>query len=193
MQENLWLCWQRWLASSTSSSKPAFKVELTSNCTNNLFVSQSLIHWEDPGKQTLTSHCLIKTMASNKSLLFSLILLLIFSSFVYLGFSDLQSHLTQIGAVAAAEVRPTQCIQKLIPCQKYLNKNPNNPPSTCCLPLQDMVASEARCLCIFFNDLNLLKHLNATQDDALKLPKACGVNVDVSKCRKCNQLYFHHY
>ncbi|PQQ15467.1 lipid transfer-like protein VAS [Prunus yedoensis var. nudiflora] len=41
-----------------------------------------------------------------------------------------------------------------------------------------------QCLCSLFNNPGMLSNLNITQDDALKLPKACGANADISICEK---------
>ncbi|PON37036.1 Bifunctional inhibitor/plant lipid transfer protein/seed storage helical domain containing protein [Trema orientale] len=47
-----------------------------------------------------------------------------------------------------------------------------------------MVSDDSKCLCDIFNNADMLKNLNITQDDALRLPKACGANADVSVCKK---------
>ncbi|KAI8013898.1 Uncharacterized protein LOK49_LG05G01989 [Camellia lanceoleosa] len=74
------------------------------------------------------------------------------------------------------------CIQKLLPCQPYLQK-PLSPPDTCCEPLKEMISGDSACLCGIFDNADLLKKFNITQDVALKLPKACGANADVSVCK----------
>ncbi|KAF6136513.1 hypothetical protein GIB67_035072 [Kingdonia uniflora] len=75
------------------------------------------------------------------------------------------------------------CMQKLLPCQPYLSK-PESAPPACCLPLKEMIVNEPACLCKIFNNPPLLKTLKINQEDALKLPKACGANADVSVCEK---------
>ncbi|KAA8541378.1 hypothetical protein F0562_025352 [Nyssa sinensis] len=85
------------------------------------------------------------------------------------------------GESAGAASMP--CVQKLLPCQPYL-KSSSAPPSTCCLPLKQMITEDAKCLCEIFNNAQLLKNFNVTQDDALKLPKACGTDADISVCKK---------
>ncbi|XP_052180915.1 non-specific lipid transfer protein GPI-anchored 3 [Diospyros lotus] len=79
------------------------------------------------------------------------------------------------------------CIQKLLPCQPYLHPPPSlssPPPATCCTPLKEMLSADSNCLCQVFNNVVLLKKFNLTQDDALKLPKACGAAADISLCEK---------
>ncbi|XP_054785760.1 non-specific lipid transfer protein GPI-anchored 9-like [Prosopis cineraria] len=80
-----------------------------------------------------------------------------------------------------------QCVEKLGPCEPYL-KSPGaksgTPPETCCQPLKDMIAKDLECLCNVFNSPEMLQSINATRDDALKLPKACGLDDDASKCNK---------
>lgn len=73
------------------------------------------------------------------------------------------------------------CIGKLLPCQPYLQSS--SPPDTCCTPLAGMVDGEGDCFCQIFNDPGLLKSFNVTQEQALKLPKNCGMNADVSGCK----------
>ncbi|XP_061989158.1 non-specific lipid transfer protein GPI-anchored 3 [Rosa rugosa] len=75
------------------------------------------------------------------------------------------------------------CVKKLIPCQPYLHA-PEKVPVSCCLPLKQMVSDDTKCLCGLFNNVDMLKKLNVTQDEALKLPKACGANADISICKK---------
>lgn len=82
---------------------------------------------------------------------------------------------------------PLPCIQKLMPCQAYLKRTASPSPSpaaACCMPLKEMAASDAHCLCAVFNDQVILKNLNVTQDDALNLAKTCGANADISICSK---------
>ncbi|KFK43990.1 hypothetical protein AALP_AA1G200500 [Arabis alpina] len=78
------------------------------------------------------------------------------------------------------------CIQKLMPCQPYLHSATPPPPPTCCMPLREIVENDVTCLCAVFNNVDMLKSLNLTKDNALLLPKACGANADVSKCRKAS-------
>ncbi|PIN21532.1 hypothetical protein CDL12_05766 [Handroanthus impetiginosus] len=75
------------------------------------------------------------------------------------------------------------CIQKLMPCQPYL-KGSSSPPASCCAPLKDIVAGDSECLCAVFNNQDILKSLNVTQDDGLNLVKSCGANADTSICKK---------
>ncbi|CAH2067085.1 unnamed protein product [Thlaspi arvense] len=76
------------------------------------------------------------------------------------------------------------CLQKLLPCQPYILKVNPPPPSSCCGPMKELVDKDAVCLCTVFNNPEILQKLNLTKDKALDLPKACGVNPDVSKCSK---------
>ncbi|KAM7471072.1 hypothetical protein LguiA_009255 [Lonicera macranthoides] len=74
------------------------------------------------------------------------------------------------------------CIQKLLPCQPYLLA-PTNPPATCCLPLREIITNEKECICSVFKNPEIMKSLNVTLEQALKLPKACAINnADASLC-----------
>ncbi|XP_030541230.1 non-specific lipid transfer protein GPI-anchored 3-like [Rhodamnia argentea] len=75
------------------------------------------------------------------------------------------------------------CIQKLMPCTPYLKPSPSAPPASCCIPMKEVVANEAQCLCQVFNNADILKSFNVTQDEAMALAKACGANADVSECK----------
>ncbi|KAJ4889449.1 Bifunctional inhibitor/lipid-transfer protein/seed storage 2S albumin superfamily protein [Raphanus sativus] len=73
--------------------------------------------------------------------------------------------------------------RKLMPCQPYLHSVIPPPPPSCCLPMREIVANDATCLCSVFNNVDMLKSLNLTKDNALDLPKACGANPDISLCK----------
>ncbi|KAF6150893.1 hypothetical protein GIB67_020976 [Kingdonia uniflora] len=87
-----------------------------------------------------------------------------------------------VGVNSQAGTMP--CMQKLLPCQPFLSNPVGVPPPTCCLPLKETIGVDPSCLCKVFNNPALLKTLNITQDDALKLPKACNTNADISICSK---------
>jgi hypothetical protein len=107
---------------------------------------------------------------------------LLFSSWVIVGYSEIGfGTVLQGGSTGVGNSMP--CLQKLLPCQAYL-KAPSTPPSACCLPLKEMVSDDPKCLCDVFDNPDLLKSLNVTKDDAMKLAKACAVNADVSVCKK---------
>ncbi|KAL9311630.1 putative bifunctional inhibitor/plant lipid transfer protein/seed storage helical [Arabidopsis thaliana] len=78
----------------------------------------------------------------------------------------------------------TACLQKLLPCQPYIHSLNPPPPPSCCGPMKEIVEKDAPCLCTAFNNPEVLKALNLTKENALLLPKACGVNPDVSLCSK---------
>ncbi|KAL0535530.1 hypothetical protein IC582_029863 [Cucumis melo] len=114
-------------------------------------------------------------MASRTMLFFAFLILLMFSS---VGFSqDLDAFFK---GMESGKI--PQCMQKILPCQPFI-KLPENPSAMCCLPLKEMLVGDVQCLCSFFNDVDMLKALNVTQSQALKLPKACGAaDVDISAC-----------
>lgn len=128
-------------------------------------------------------------MEYSKFLLASFLLL---SSWPWLGFSqgeagpkDLMDNMAKGGGLlgaGAGDGDAMKCIQKLLPCKNYL-ASPEAPPTSCCVPLKGMIEKDVECLCKVFNNPDLLKSLNTTQDNALKLPKACGAEADISKCK----------
>lgn len=76
------------------------------------------------------------------------------------------------------------CMKSLIPCQLFLHSS--TPPPVCCMPLQDVVEHDPQCLCTVFKNNELLKTFNLTQEDALALPKACGITANASFCNQGN-------
>ncbi|XP_022137121.1 non-specific lipid-transfer protein-like protein At2g13820 [Momordica charantia] len=104
-------------------------------------------------------------------------LLLIISSHIFVVFSEDRDWI--VVGHQAGQLPP--CIQKILPCQPFI-KPPSNPSPACCVPLKEMLADDPNCLCSFFDNAQLLKGLNVTQSDALKLPAACGGKADTSKC-----------
>ncbi|XP_020269984.1 lipid transfer-like protein VAS [Asparagus officinalis] len=89
-----------------------------------------------------------------------------------------------ISTVQSQSNKNYPCIEKLLPCSQYL-KTPK-PPAACCIPLKEAIDKDAACLCDLFSNQQLLKTFNVTQDEALQLPKNCGVNADLDKCKKSN-------
>ncbi|CAF2109267.1 hypothetical protein YC2023_101070 [Brassica napus] len=83
----------------------------------------------------------------------------------------------------AGDAHSMPCIQKLMPCQPYLHSATPPPPASCCMPLKEIVETDVNCLCSVFNNVDMLKSLNLTKENALVLPKACGANADVSQCK----------
>ncbi|KAF8398964.1 hypothetical protein HHK36_014829 [Tetracentron sinense] len=108
----------------------------------------------------------------SKLFMISLILL---SSWVFLGFSQ---------GLEGVSSDSMPCMQKLLPCQPYLHPSSSPPPASCCVPLKEMIKDDSKCLCEIFNNPEILKSLNVSQAEALKLPKACGANADISACKK---------
>ena len=98
------------------------------------------------------------------------------------GIPILGSYISSPGGSSLASM---PCVQKLLPCQEYLKPMAaDGPPApSCCLPLKEMISDDSKCLCDIFNNADFFKNLNITQDDALRLPKACGANADVSVCK----------
>ncbi|KAG8651603.1 hypothetical protein MANES_06G004400v8 [Manihot esculenta] len=73
-------------------------------------------------------------------------------------------------------------MQKLMPCQPYL-KLPETAPATCCVPLKDMITTEAQCLCSVLTNARVLQSFNVTEADAMNLLKVCGAQADLSSCK----------
>ncbi|XP_010477003.1 PREDICTED: protein YLS3-like [Camelina sativa] len=93
------------------------------------------------------------------------------------------THTPPSGGAGAGDAHALPCIQKLMPCQPYLHSVTPPPPPSCCMPLREIVDSDVTCLCSVFNNVDMLKSLNLTKENALVLPNACGAKADVSQCK----------
>ncbi|XP_040995784.1 non-specific lipid transfer protein GPI-anchored 3-like [Juglans microcarpa x Juglans regia] len=114
----------------------------------------------------------------------NLTLFLLFSSWVFLGYSQSMGLNTFLQGGSSESAASMPCVQKLLPCKEYLKPPVSMPPASCCVPLKEMLTDDVNCLCRVFDNPEILKSFNVTQDDALKLPKACGSNADISLCKK---------
>ncbi|KAG9445021.1 hypothetical protein H6P81_016361 [Aristolochia fimbriata] len=75
----------------------------------------------------------------------------------------------------------TPCVQQILPCQPFLAAPAPDP--VCCTPLKEAFTSQKECLCSLFTNPELLMTFNVTQEEALKLPAACGIKVDFTACK----------
>ncbi|KAL4375038.1 hypothetical protein AHAS_Ahas05G0241800 [Arachis hypogaea] len=118
---------------------------------------------------------------------------LIFSSIVHQGISQsLEELLGGLGKNMGV-VKEAQCMQKLVACNKYL-KDQSNVPEECCGPLREIATSnDQECLCAFFNNQQMLDSMQISRDDAMKLPNACSVPVEISTCNNGNYYYYYYY
>ncbi|KAJ4713559.1 Lipid transfer protein [Melia azedarach] len=96
------------------------------------------------------------------------------------GLEGLLGNASGLGAGGGAS-GSMSCIQNLLPCKAYLKSS--SPPSSCCDPLKEMASNNSQCLCSVLDNPELLKTFNVSQDEALRLPKACGADIDLSKCK----------
>lgn len=111
---------------------------------------------------------------------------ILFASCFYVGFSQQEPS-----GIAELEF---DCMESFMPCQSYLQPSSSPPPSSCCTPMKKMVESNQKCFCAVFDNVPLLKTLNVTQEDALKLPKACEAETDLTVCKSLKEKgkQFHH-
>ncbi|KAL5142849.1 Lipid transfer-like protein VAS [Glycine soja] len=127
---------------------------------------------------------MMKNMAyySNNKVFF-LLVMFFSSSLLHLGMCDSAASLDQLlpGLAQGDFLQDAKCMQRLLPCQEFL-KSPNNPSPACCEPLKEMHENNTQCLCNFVNNTPLFQSLGASKDEILKLPQACGIDVELSKC-----------
>ena len=84
-------------------------------------------------------------------------------------------------AVGFVEAQVPDCASKLVPCAEFLKSN--NPPATCCDPIKEAVATQLDCLCKLYTSPDFSTLVGGNVSDALHLTKACGVTVDLAKCK----------
>ncbi|XP_070055322.1 non-specific lipid transfer protein GPI-anchored 3 [Nicotiana tomentosiformis] len=126
-------------------------------------------------------------MAYSKSIIPSSFIIIF--SWVFVGLShgiELDKNL--LGALFADNgenggILDMPCVKKLMPCQAALTSHSKNPPATCCVPLKEIITSDAQCLCTVFGNADLMKSFNVTKDEALSFAKACGAKPDLSLCK----------
>ncbi|TKY44810.1 Lipid transfer protein VAS [Spatholobus suberectus] len=114
--------------------------------------------------------------------LLSFLLIIMFSSYLHVGLCENSLDQLLPGLSQGAFLQDAKCMQKLLPCQEYV-KSPNNPSQACCAPLKEMHENETQCLCNFINYPQLLESISVSKEDIIKLPQACGINVNLSKCK----------
>ncbi|KAJ8648467.1 hypothetical protein MRB53_001490 [Persea americana] len=104
---------------------------------------------------------------------------ILFVSCFYVGFSQQEPS-----GIAELEF---DCMESFMPCQSYLQPSSSPPPSSCCTPMKKMVETNKKCFCAVFDNVPLLKTLNVTQEDALKLPEACEAKADLTVCKSLKE------
>ncbi|KAI3687588.1 hypothetical protein L1987_81288 [Smallanthus sonchifolius] len=83
--------------------------------------------------------------------------------------------------ISTAQAQVQTCGQKLIPCAEYLNST-TTPPNSCCDPIKEAVANDLQCLCSLYQNPALLTGLGINVDQALRLPRLCGISSDTTAC-----------
>nr|XP_023903340.1 non-specific lipid-transfer protein C6-like [Quercus suber] len=117
-------------------------------------------------------------MASNKQHI--LTLLVLFSSWFLVGFSQITSDM--FGPAASGGVESLPCLQNLSPCQPCL-KGPYIAPAICCEQLKETITHDLKCLCGILAHTDVLKSFNITQVELMKLRKDCAINLTQSVCK----------
>ncbi|KAK9996654.1 hypothetical protein SO802_021340 [Lithocarpus litseifolius] len=116
-------------------------------------------------------------MASNKQHI--LTLLALFSSWFFVGFSQITSDAFRPASSGGSESFP--CLQNLVHCQPYL-KGSSNPTATCCEKLNKTITYDLKCLCDLLSNTDVLKSYNISSEEVNKLPKECGIDTKKSSC-----------
>ncbi|OIT27920.1 lipid transfer-like protein vas, partial [Nicotiana attenuata] len=88
--------------------------------------------------------------------------------------------------IQSAEAQDRKCINKLLPCMKFLNGTRGNPPDSCCNPLKDVIKNMPECLCqeIDIKGSNAAKKAGIDINAAQMLPARCGQPVNYMGCLK---------
>lgn len=124
----------------------------------------------------------INVMASsNKQQI--LTLLVLFYSWFFVSFSQASFEFDAFRPVDSGSVKSFPCLGNLAVCQPYV-KGPNIAPAICCKLLKDGIANDTKCLCNVFFYTDVLKSFNITPGELMKLPKDCGIDINLSICKK---------
>ncbi|KAI9111039.1 hypothetical protein K1719_017914 [Acacia pycnantha] len=81
-----------------------------------------------------------------------------------------------------AQTSVPSCAQQLIPCVNYINTT-TTPPTSCCDPIKQTVATQLTCLCNLYTTPGLLDTFGINVTQAVDLSRRCGVNSDLSQCK----------
>ncbi|XP_016511014.1 non-specific lipid transfer protein GPI-anchored 30-like isoform X1 [Nicotiana tabacum] len=86
----------------------------------------------------------------------------------------------------SAEGQDRKCINKLLPCMKFLNGTRGNPPDSCCNPLKDVIKNMPECLCqmVSIKGSNAAEKAGIDINAAQMLPARCGQPVNYMGCLK---------
>ncbi|KAF1873529.1 hypothetical protein Lal_00027567 [Lupinus albus] len=74
------------------------------------------------------------------------------------------------------------CADQISQCLDYINST-NTPPNTCCHPIQNLYATQKKCLCQFVFTLGILESIGVTETQALELGHSCGVELSNTICK----------
>ncbi|XP_009616181.1 non-specific lipid transfer protein GPI-anchored 30 [Nicotiana tomentosiformis] len=86
----------------------------------------------------------------------------------------------------SVEGQDRKCINKLLPCMKFLNGTRGNPPDSCCNPLKDVIKNMPECLCqmVSIKGSNAAEKAGIDINAAQMLPARCGQPVNYMGCLK---------
>ncbi|KAL8256012.1 hypothetical protein R6Q59_031079 [Mikania micrantha] len=85
-------------------------------------------------------------------------------------------------SISTAQAQAQTCASKLVPCGPYLNSTAT-PPSSCCDPIKETVRTDLQCLCNLYANPSFLSSIGVNIEQALRLPRLCGVSSDTSVCK----------
>ncbi|KAK9072894.1 hypothetical protein SSX86_009329 [Deinandra increscens subsp. villosa] len=85
-------------------------------------------------------------------------------------------------SMTTAQAQAQTCASKLVPCAQYLNAT-TKPPNSCCDPIKEAVATDLQCLCNLYANPSFLKGIGVNVEQALRLPRLCGISSDTSVCK----------
>ncbi|KAI7734595.1 hypothetical protein M8C21_010812 [Ambrosia artemisiifolia] len=85
-------------------------------------------------------------------------------------------------SISTAQAQAQTCASKLVPCAQYINST-TTPPNSCCDPIKEAVANDLECLCGLYENPSFLSGLGINVDQALRLPRLCGIPSDTTACK----------
>ncbi|XP_043716270.1 non-specific lipid transfer protein GPI-anchored 30 [Telopea speciosissima] len=93
-----------------------------------------------------------------------------------------------LSLVSEGEAQDTSCLNQLVPCLNYLQRQggsvDSNPPKSCCDPLKSVIDSNPECLCTMITNraTNAAEQAGINVTKAQDLPDKCGQTVNPIAC-----------
>ncbi|XP_042516341.1 non-specific lipid transfer protein GPI-anchored 30-like [Macadamia integrifolia] len=90
-----------------------------------------------------------------------------------------------LSLVCEGQAQDTSCLNQLVPCLNYLQRQDgSDPPKSCCDPLKSVIDSNPQCLCTMVTNsgTRAAEQAGVNVTNAQELPGKCGQTVNPIAC-----------